>query len=457
MLPLIEQCERCRAGDPGGGRRFGGEPGAGLARRARRWAEATGFKAEPGQIALLPGRGRRPGAGAGRLEAGGAALGAGGAARHAAGTRLRARRRAPEAATPSGAGLGARRLCLHPLQGAQERLGEAGLAGRRPIAALVERLADGIFLARDLINTPTEDMGPAELAAAAEDCSPPARRQPTASSSATRCWTQNYPTIHAVGRAAAGGREPRLIDFTWGDRGGAESDAGRQGRVLRHRRARSEAGERHAADEKRHGRRRDHARARRTRSWRRSLPVRLRVLVPAVENSVAGNAIRPLDIVKTRKGLTVEIGNTDAEGRLILCDALAEADSEKAGAAGRFRDPDRRRAHRRSGPDLPALFANDDDARRRISCAPARAQVRSAVAPAAVARLSRHVQEQRSPISTMSRNRRSPARSRRRSISRNSSRPRRRGRISIPMPGTQKSRPGRPEGGEALGLRAPMP
>jgi leucyl aminopeptidase len=90
------------------------------------------------------------------------------------------------------------------------------------------------------------------------------------------------------------------------------------------------------------------------------LPVRLRVLVPAVENSVSGNAVRPLDVIRTRKGLTVEIGNTDAEGRLILCDALAEADLEKpdllvdvATLTGAARAA--------LGPDLPALFCDDDD------------------------------------------------------------------------------------------------
>jgi leucyl aminopeptidase len=89
------------------------------------------------------------------------------------------------------------------------------------------------------------------------------------------------------------------------------------------------------------------------------LPVRLRVMVPAVENAVAGNAFRPLDIIKTRKGMTVEVGNTDAEGRLILCDALYEACNEKpallidmATLTGAARTA--------LGPELPALFANDD-------------------------------------------------------------------------------------------------
>ena len=89
------------------------------------------------------------------------------------------------------------------------------------------------------------------------------------------------------------------------------------------------------------------------------LPVRLRVLVPAVENFVSSTSFRPLDVIKTRKGITVEVGNTDAEGRLVLCDALAEADTEKpdllidcATLTGAARAA--------LGPDMPALFANDD-------------------------------------------------------------------------------------------------
>ena len=86
------------------------------------------------------------------------------------------------------------------------------------------------------------------------------------------------------------------------------------------------------------------------------LPVRLRVLIPAVENSVAGNAFQPLDVIKTRKGLTVEIGNTDAEGRLILCDALAEADDEKPDLMIDFATLTGA-ARVALGTDLPALFA----------------------------------------------------------------------------------------------------
>ena len=115
------------------------------------------------------------------------------------------------------------------------------------------------------------------------------------------------------------------------------------------------------------------------------LPVRLRVLLPLVENAVSGNAMRPLDIVRTRKGLTVEIGNTDAEGRLILCDALAEACDREAGAAGRHRDPDRRRA----GGARPGTAGAVLQRRRRRGAAAGggRGGGRPAVAHAAVARL----------------------------------------------------------------------
>ena len=94
------------------------------------------------------------------------------------------------------------------------------------------------------------------------------------------------------------------------------------------------------------------------------LPVRLHLLIPAVENAVSGNAYRPGDIVKSRKGLFVEIDNTDAEGRLILADALARAAEDKPELIDRLRDPDRRGTGG-AGPDLPALFANRDDLARR--------------------------------------------------------------------------------------------
>ena len=234
--------------------------------------------------------------------------------------------------------------------------------------AEASRLARGIALARDLVNTPAEDMGPAELAAAAREI---AERHGAAYREIVgdELLAQNYPTIHAVGRASA--RAPRLIDFTWGpkdapkvtlvgkgvcfDSGGLDlkpssnmrimkKDMGGAATLLGLADAVMDAG----------------------------LKLRLRVLVPAVENAVSANSFRPLDVIRTRKGLTVEVGNTDAEGRLILCDALAEADAEKpaliidcATLTGAARVA--------LGPDLPALFCNDDalaeallDAGRRV-------------------------------------------------------------------------------------------
>jgi len=188
----------------------------------------------------------------------------------------------------------------------------------------VSRIAESIFLGRDLINTPPNDMGPEELSRAARDV---ARRHGAKFSEieGDALLKQNYPLIHAVGRGSA--RAPRLASFTWGrasapkvslvgkgvcfDTGGYDlkpasgmsgmkKDMGGAATVL--------------------------AIANMVMSAK--LDVRLRVLIPAVENSVSGTAYRPSDVFPSRKGLTVEIGNTDAEGRLVLADALAEADSE---------------------------------------------------------------------------------------------------------------------------------
>jgi leucyl aminopeptidase len=327
-----------------------------LGKRAKAWAATMGFKAEPGQAALVPDE-------------------AGGLARVLVGwkpaeplwalaslpdklpERTYALDGAPaKAATPLALGwaLGGYAFTRYKAR----KKGWAKMAW--PKAAdrgLAERLAEGIFLARDLINTPTEDMGPGDLAAAAKAL---------AGKHSAKCRVivgddllkRNYPTIHMVGRAAAAGREPRLIDITWGDAtapkvtlvgkgvcfdtGGLDLKPSSGMRMMKKDMggAATMLGLAHAI-------------------MAAGLPVRLRVLVPAVENSVAGNAMRPLDIVKTRKGLTVEIGNTDAEGRLILCDALAEADTEKPALLIDFATLTGA-ARTALGPDLPALFADDD-------------------------------------------------------------------------------------------------
>jgi leucyl aminopeptidase len=221
--------------------------------------------------------------------------------------------------------------------------------------ATVEHLADAIMLARDLINTPAEAMGPAELAIAVEAVGARYGAKVT-QIVGDALLAENYPMIHAVGRGSA--RAPRLIDLVWGDpdapkltligkgvcfdSGGYDlkppasmkmmkKDMGGAATVLGLAQAIMAAG----------------------------LKVRLRLLIPAVENFVSSTAFRPLDIFKTRNGKTVEIGNTDAEGRLVLCDALAEAVGEApallvdvATLTGAARVA--------LGPDLPALFCNDD-------------------------------------------------------------------------------------------------
>jgi leucyl aminopeptidase len=221
--------------------------------------------------------------------------------------------------------------------------------------AAVQRFARSAYLVRDLVNTPCEDMGPPELAAAAESLA----KEFGASFSVIvgdDLLAQNYPMIHAVGRAAE--KAPRLIDIRWGDAahplvtlvgkgvcfdtGGLDIKPAASMLMMK----KDMGGGAHAL-----------ALARMVMDA--GLPVRLRVLVPAVENAVAGNAFRPMDIIPTRKGLTVEIGNTDAEGRLILCDALAEADSEKPALLLDFATLTGA-ARVALGADLPALFSNDD-------------------------------------------------------------------------------------------------
>lgn len=227
-----------------------------------------------------------------------------------------------------------------------------GAADQRRVSAVVE----GIGLCRDLINTPAEHMGPEALAGEGQRLA----KQHRAKARVLRGEKQleQFPAVFAVGRAAA--QPPHLFDMVWGDEahpkvtlvgkgvvfdtGGLDlkpaasmklmkKDMGGAALVL---------GLAHVV-------------------MSLGLPIRLRVLIPAVENSIGPNAMRPLDVLSTRKGLTVEVGNTDAEGRLILSDALAAADEEKpdllidvATLTGAARVA--------LGTSLPALFSNHDAA-----------------------------------------------------------------------------------------------
>ena len=217
-------------------------------------------------------------------------------------------------------------------------------------------LAQAVALVRDLVDTPTQDMGPAELQAAveavADECG--------ASTHITRgdALAQGYPMIHAVGRAADPHRAPRLIELDWGDpahprvaivgkgvcfdTGGLDIKPGAAMRLMK----KDMGGAAHAL-------------ALAALAMRAKLPVRLHLLIPAVENAISGDAFRPGDVLASRKGPTVEIGNTDAEGRLILGDALARACEDAPALILDFATLTGA-ARVALGPDLPALFANDD-------------------------------------------------------------------------------------------------
>jgi leucyl aminopeptidase len=189
----------------------------------------------------------------------------------------------------------------------------------------VQEMADAINQARDLINTPANDMGPLELAAACRQVAK-AHDAEYHEIIGEQLLKENYPAIYEVGKAST--RAPRLVDMRWGDKrhpkvtlvgkgvcfdsGGLDIKPSSGMRLMK-----KDMG----------GAACVLALARIIMSAK--LKVRLRVLIPAVENSISGNAYRPLDVIRTRKGMSVEIGNTDAEGRIILCDALCEADSEK--------------------------------------------------------------------------------------------------------------------------------
>lgn len=228
-------------------------------------------------------------------------------------------------------------------------------------AAELERLTQAAYLARDLINTPANDLGPDALERAIRDLAAKHKAKVNVTKG-DDLLKANFPMIHAVGRAGA--QAPRLVEITWGksddprvtlvgkgvtfDTGGLDiksapgmllmkKDMGGAANVL---------GLAHAIMDAK-------------------LEVRLRVLIPIVENAIASASFRPGDVLKSRKGVTVEIGNTDAEGRLILADALALADEEEphvlidmATLTGAARVA--------LGPDLPPVYSSDDDFAREL-------------------------------------------------------------------------------------------
>ena len=216
------------------------------------------------------------------------------------------------------------------------------------------RLAEAIALARDLIDTPANDLGPAELAEAIAAQG----RLFSAEVAVTvgEALRDGFPAVHAVGRAAA--QAPRLIDLHWGDLAHPKLTLVGKGVTFDSGGLNIKGGAGMALMKKDMGGAAV-ALALARLVMQADLPVRLRLIVPAVENAIAGNAFRPGDIIATRAGKTVEIGNTDAEGRLILADALTLAQEDAPAWLLDFATLTGA-ARVALGPDLPALFSNDE-------------------------------------------------------------------------------------------------
>ena len=327
-----------------------------LARQPQRWRAAVAagcFAAKPGELVVLPGEGPDDWAAAAgaAAEPGPWGLAAAAAALPAGTYRL-------AAGNPGQAALGW--LLAHyrfdRYRADAEPVPQRILLTGDP-SSITEtvRLADATALVRDLVNTPAGDLGPAELAAAivAEGRAFGAEVRVVVGEA---LLAEGFPAVHAVGRAAAGA--PRLIDLAWGDPAhpkltlvgkGVTFDSGgldikqSSGMALMKKDMGGAA----------------HALALARLVMQADLPVRLRLIVPAVENAISGNAFRPGDVLATRKGLTVEIGNTDAEGRLILADALALAVEDAPDLLLDFATLTGA-ARVALGPELPALFTHDD-------------------------------------------------------------------------------------------------
>jgi len=319
---------------------------------SRKWVEASGFKAAPGQSCAVPGDdggprcwlfGREKEGWLYQLAALAASLPAGAYRLDCDWTREQ------RLQAGIGWGLASYRFERYKANGKPR----PALLLDPDIEGEVREICTAQQLVRDLVNTPTEHMGPEQLADAVTG---QADAYDAAVSAVTgdELLTGNFPAIHAVGRAST--RAPRLIELNWGDEDaprlalvgkGVCFDTGgldlktSSGMALMKK---DMGGAAHAL-----------ALARLVMSHR--LPVRLQLLIPAVENSVAGNAYRPGDVIATRKGLSVEIGNTDAEGRVILADALAYACEQTPDLVIDFATLTGA-ARVALGADLPPVFSN---------------------------------------------------------------------------------------------------
>jgi leucyl aminopeptidase len=331
-----------------------------------RWLAASGFKARPGEAVTLPDE--RGGIAAALIGTGDSPARFAAAAaidRLPPGAYRLTDNVAPEAAEDAALG-----WLLHGYR--FDRYREAQPAIRTLAAPAgaprLTAIAEGVFLARDLINTPACDMGPEAMEAAARSLAARFGAQ-VGVVCGDDLLDQNFPLIHAVGRAAV--QAPRLIELRWGeesaprvtlvgkgvcfDTGGLDIKPSASMRLMKKDMGGAAA-----------------ALGLAQMIMALGLCVRLRVLIPAVENAIGPLAFRPGDILRSRKGLTVEIGNTDAEGRLVLADALALACEERPGLLIDFATLTGA-ARVALGPELPALFTDDDGLAADLAAAATRA------------------------------------------------------------------------------------
>lgn len=319
----------------------------------QKWLKAAGFRAKPGELCSLPdSNGELHGHAFGMGEQGWLYQLASLPAKLTAGNYQLVSDWSPEQRLQASLGWGLACYQFDLYVNAQNEM--PSLILDDDVATDVERLLSAQSLVRDLINTPTEDMGPGQLEVAMRA----EADQFDADMSMVEgvdLLTENFPAIHAVGRAAD--RAPRLLKLEWGnesnprlalcgkgvcfDTGGLNLKPGAGMGLMK----------------------KDMGGAAHTLALARlimqaKLPVRLLLLIPAVENAVSGNAYRPGDVIPTRKGLSIEIGNTDAEGRVVLADALAYACEHEPDLVIDFATLTGA-ARVAMGTDLPPIFSND--------------------------------------------------------------------------------------------------
>ncbi len=288
--------------------------------RVRKWLESNQFKANSGQVCLIPGA-------RGVIDK--VFLGLANLKDHAA--FAMAANKLPEGTYVIKSKLSQMAILQWAL--AQYRFDKYKKSHRKPRMLViaknkrkeVQAIVDAVYLVRDLINTPCEDLGPHELSLCMKELADTHQAE-MKEIVGDELLSKNYPAVHTVGRASV--KTPRLLELNWGQKGkplvslvgkGVCFDSG--GLDLK-----SASGMRYMKKDMGGA---AHVLGLASLIMTMKLPIRLNVIVPAVENAVSDNAYRPGDIIKTRRGLTVEIGNTDAEGRLILADALTAASEKK--------------------------------------------------------------------------------------------------------------------------------